>query len=124
MKSLADRAVDLAEWVREASSWEEWEEVKEKEQESQRSVQEERWLWRRLEESDREQAKAERYNNLKKSRTIAKAREKMKVGKEQPGIMDKLRRVASEGRVQGGAAKEPGVRCQGDGDVQLGRSQV
>ena len=67
MKSLAVRAVDLAEWVREASSWEEWEEVKEKEQESQRSVQEERWLWRRLEESDREQAKAERYNNPKKA---------------------------------------------------------
>ena len=60
VKELAKSALDLAEWVKEASSREEWKEEKEKEQESKRSVQEERWLWKRLEESDREQAKEER----------------------------------------------------------------
>ena len=48
----------------------------------------------------------------------------MKVGKEQPGIMDKLRRAVPVSHVQGGAANEPGVRCQGDGDIQPGNSQA
>ena len=92
LKELADSAVDRAEWVKEASSWEEWREEEVTEQESKRSVQEERWLWKRLEESDSQQSKEERYITLKKSRKVAKAREKMKIGKEKPGIMDKLRR--------------------------------
>ena len=121
-------AVDMTECVKDASSWCEWEDTevteRKEEQESKRIVQEERWLWKRLEESDRKQAKEERYNNLKKSRKIAKAREKMKVGKEQPGIMDKLRRAVPVSHVQGGAANEPGVRCQGDGDIQPGNSQA
>ena len=102
LKDLADSAVDHAEWVKEASSWEEWREEEIKEQESKRTVQEERWLWKRLEESDNQQAKEERYNTLKKNRKVAKAREKMKVGKEQPGIMDKLRRVSTKVQVQDG----------------------
>ena len=83
VRSLADMAVDRTEWVKDASSWCEWEDTevteRKEEQESKRIVQEERCLWKRLEESDRKQAKEERYNNLKKSRKIAKAREKMKV---------------------------------------------
>ena len=102
LKDLADSAVDHAEWVKEASSWEEWREEEIKEQESKRTVQEERWLWKRLEESDNQQAKEERYNILKKNRKVAKEREKMKVGKEQPGIMDKLRRVSTKVHVQDG----------------------
>ena len=38
--------------------------------------------------------------------------------------MDKLRRAVPVSQVQGGAAKEPGVRCQGDRDVQQGKGQV
>jgi hypothetical protein len=128
VRSLADKAVDRTEWVKDASSWGEWEdtEVTERKevQESKRTVQKERWLWKRLEESDRKQAKEERYNNLKKNRKFAKAREKIKVGKDQPGIMDKLRRAVPVSHVQGGAAKEPGVQCQGDGDIQPGDSQA
>ena len=103
LKELADSAVDHAEWVNEASSWEEWREEEVTEQESKRIVQEERWLWKRLEESDSQQAKEERYITLKKSRKVAKAREKMKIGKEKPGIMDKLRSgpKAREGAVLG-----------------------
>ena len=71
IKGLTDSAVDRAEGVREAISWEEWKEDKEKEQESTISVQEEKWLWKRLEESDREQVKEERDINLKKNRKIA-----------------------------------------------------
>ena len=79
---------------------------------------------RRLEESDKEQAKEERYSILKKTRKVAKARIKMKVGKEQPGIMDKLRRADPVSRVHGSAAKEPGVRGRGEGDVQPVGSQA
>ena len=48
VKSLADMAVDRAEWLKDAGSWGEWDEItdteKEEEQESKRSVQVERWL--------------------------------------------------------------------------------
>ena len=57
VRSLADMAVDRTEWVKEAGSWDEAT-AKKEEQESKRCVQEERWLWKRLVESDREQAKA------------------------------------------------------------------
>ena len=87
VESLVNGAVDIGEWSKDASSWDEWEP---EEQKSRRSRKEEMWLWKQLDECDSRQAKLEKWQAIKKSRKVARARVKMKVGKEQPGIMDKL----------------------------------
>ena len=79
--------MDIGEWSKDASSWEEWEP---EEQIGKRSRKEEMWLWKQLDECDSRQAKLEKWQAIKKSRKVARARVKMKVGKEQPGIMDKF----------------------------------
>ena len=63
-------------------------EEEEKEQESKRSCKEERWLWHRLDECDKEQGKIEKLNNWKKGQKIARARKKMGQSSNQPGIKE------------------------------------
>ena len=87
-------------------SWEEWEE--ETEQQPRRSRIEEEWLWKRLEECDRKQAQDEKYEALKKEQETAKARKRMKAGKEQPSIRDKMVKISHK-RVQ----PVEGGHCQG-----------
>ena len=70
------------------ASWEEWED--EEECKPERSSKQEEWLWKRLEESDRQQAKEAKYKEIKKSRKVAKSREKMKVGSNQPSIKEQM----------------------------------
>ena len=84
----ADTAVMVCELIRGTESWVEWVEEEEKEQESKRSCKEERWLWHRLDECDKEQAKIEKLNNWKKGQKIARARKKMGQSSNQPGIKE------------------------------------
>ena len=86
---LVKRAAEIGEWMKEASTWEAW---TPEEQVKGRSRKEEIWLWKQLDMRDSRQAKLEKWENIKKSRKVAKARSKMKVGKKQPSIMDKLGR--------------------------------
>jgi hypothetical protein len=60
ISEVTDTAVVVSELTRGAESWVKEEE---KEQESKRSSKEERWLWHRLDECDKEQAKVEKLNN-------------------------------------------------------------
>ena len=69
-------------------------EEEEREQKSFRSEKEERGFWRRLGECDKGQAQKERVNNKKKDKKVAKASERMKVGKDQPSILEKLKEGA------------------------------
>ena len=87
VESLVKIAVDVGEWSKAASTWEEWEP---EEQTQGRSRAEEKWLWKQLDECDSRQAKLEKWQGIKKSRKVAKARTKMMVGKEQPSIKDKF----------------------------------
>ena len=87
VENLVKGAVDIGEWIKDASSWDEW---KPEEQANRRSRKEEMWLWKQLDKCDRRQAKLKKWQAVKKSRKVARARDKMKVGREQPGIMDKL----------------------------------
>ena len=73
----------------------EWIEAEEKEQESKRSSKEERWLWHRLHECDREQAKVEKLNNWKKGQKIARARKRMGVSSNQPSIKESVAKRAA-----------------------------
>jgi hypothetical protein len=57
MAEVTDTAVALSELTSGVKTWVECVEKEEKEQESKRSSNEERWLWQRLDEFDREQAK-------------------------------------------------------------------
>ena len=88
VEEVVKREGELAEWWNEMASWGEWEE--EKEPQPRRSRREEEWLWKRLEESDRKQAQEEKYAALKKSKKVSKARERMKAGKEQTSIREKM----------------------------------
>ena len=105
IEEVVKRAGELAERSKVMASREEWEE--EKEQQPSRSRRDEEWLWKRLEECDRKQAQEEKYETLKKSRKVAKARDRMKAGKEQPSIRDKMVKI-SHRRVQ------PQETSQGD----------
>ena len=78
----------VSELTRGTEPWVEWVEEEEKDQESKRSIKEERWLWHRLDECDKEQAKIEKLNNWKKGQKIAKARKKMGQSSNQPGIKE------------------------------------
>ena len=91
MTEVADTAVAISELTSGVETWVEWvEEEKEKEQESKRSSKEERWLWHRLDECDREQAKVEKLNNWKKGLKIARARKMMGVSSNQPSIKESV----------------------------------
>ena len=93
LTEAADTAVAISELTRGADTWVEWvEEEEEEEQASRRSNKEERWLWARLDECDREQAKVEKLNNWKKGKKIAKARKKMGVSSSQPSIQESVAR--------------------------------
>ena len=92
IENLVKGAVDIGEWSRDASIWEEWEP---EEQANRRSKKEEMWLWKQLDECDSRQAQLEKWQAVKKSRKVARARNKMKVGREQPGIMDKFVRSST-----------------------------
>ena len=81
---VASLAVTVSELTKGAESWAEW--VEEEEQVSRRSRKEEEWLWKRLEESDREQAKTEKINNWKKAAKVEKARKRMGAKSSQPSI--------------------------------------
>ena len=95
ISEVADTAVVVSELTRGADSWVEWMEEEEKEQESKRSSKEERWLWHRLGECDKEQARVEKLNNWKKGQKIARARQRMGGSRNQPGIMESVdKRVA------------------------------
>ena len=95
ISEVADTAVVVSELTRGADSWVEWMEEEEKEQESKRSSKEERWLWHRLDECDKEQARVEKLNNWKKGQKIARARQRMGGSRNQPGIMESVdKRVA------------------------------
>ena len=83
---VASMAVSLAELTKGADTWAEW--VDEEEQVSKRSKKEEQWLWKRLEESDREQAKAEKISKWKKTAKVEKARKKMGASSSQPSIRE------------------------------------
>ena len=67
---------------------------------SKMSQKEERRLWKILEECDAEQAREERIALKKKTKKVEKARSKMKVGKNQPSMMDALRAVPARGGQQ------------------------
>ena len=86
IENLVKRAAETGEWVKEAIKWEIWEP---EEQATCKTKKEEMWLWKQLDECDRWQAKLEKWQNIKKSKKIAKAKGRMKVGKEQPSIMNK-----------------------------------
>ena len=60
---------------------------------SKMSKMEERRLWKILEECDAEQAREEKIVLKKKVKKVEKARSKMKVGKNQPSMLDALRAV-------------------------------
>ena len=81
VEELTKRAAEVGEWCLEAQAWEDWEPAT-----PGRSRKEEMWLWKQLDELDSRQAKLEKRQNIKKSRKVAKARTKMKVGAEQPSI--------------------------------------
>ena len=53
VEKLVKGAVDIGEWSKDASSWDEW---KPEEQASRRSRKEEMWLWKQLDEYDSRQA--------------------------------------------------------------------
>ena len=95
LTEAADTAVSISELTRGADTWVEWVEEEEEEQASRRSDKEERWLWARLDECDREQAKVEKLNNWKKGKKIAKARKKMGVSSSQPSIQESVARRAA-----------------------------
>ena len=94
VEEMVKRAAELAEWTKEMGTWEEWEE--EEERKPERSRKHEEWLWKRLEECDKQQAKEELYKELKKSRKVAKSRVKMKVGKNQPSIKEQMARTPAK----------------------------
>ena len=93
---LTNSAMDLAELTA-GVDWSEW--CDQEEQESKRSKKEELWLWKRLDECDRIEAKKEKVNTWKKSQKIEKARQRMGAGKSQPGIMSSfLKRAGNTAR--------------------------
>ena len=65
LREVADKTVEVSEYMTGVEICKEWEEEVEEEQESKRSENEERRLWRILEECDREQAKEEERNTKK-----------------------------------------------------------
>ena len=93
---VASLAVTVAELTKGAESWAEW--VEEEEQVSKRTRKEEEWLWRRLEESDREQAKAEKLKNWKRAAKVEKARKKMGAKSSQPSILSGWTKRAGPGK--------------------------
>ena len=93
---VASLAVTIAELTKGVDTWAEW--VEEEEQVSRRSKKEEQWLWRRLEESDREQAKAEKISNWKKTAKVDKARKKMGAKSSQPSIRESWTKRAGPDR--------------------------
>ena len=90
VKEVANTAATLAELAEGVAEWEEWQE-EEEHQVSKRSEKEERYLWQRLNEIDKELAREEKRLKAKKARAVANARKKMGVGKEQPSILDSIR---------------------------------
>ena len=95
LEEMVRRAAEVAEWSKEMGTWEEWEEEEESKPKPERSRKHEEWLWKRLEECDRQQAKEEKYAELKKSRKVAKSRTKMKVGSNQPSIKEQMARKSA-----------------------------
>ena len=93
---VASMAVTVAELTKGAESWAEW--VEEEEQVSKRTRKEEEWLWRCLEESDREQAKAEKLKNWKRAAKVEKARKKMGAKSSQPSIVSGWVKRAGHGK--------------------------
>ena len=83
-REVAQKAVEVSDYMTGADTWEEWKEEVEEEHKSKRSENEERRLWRMLEECDREQAKEDEGKSKKEKKRVVQARMRMRVRKDQP----------------------------------------
>ena len=86
LKECSHMAVDQAELLRGAEAWEEWQEEDSTAVGRSMSKKEEKCLWARLDELDKEQHKNNQKLQAKKLRAVASARQKMGAGKNQPSM--------------------------------------
>ena len=83
-------AIEISRVTSSAETWEEWEEESSQPGVRQRSRKEEKWLWRVLDELDREDARRVAKEGRVQMKKIEKARQRMKVGQDQPSIVRML----------------------------------
>jgi hypothetical protein len=82
--------VELAILTEGAATWGEWESTESVQSGSVRTDKEERHLWWILTELDKEDAKAEKKEKMRKGMKVMVARKKMGADKCQPSIMERL----------------------------------
>ena len=83
---VAEQAVELSTMMQGVNAWEEWEEQRTIRRESK----EEKYLWKMLDEQDREMWKAREKEKKKKAAKVTKARSKLGAGRDQPSILSML----------------------------------
>ena len=98
LKECSHRAVEWSELVGGLETWEDWNELDgvEDPQKYTRTEKEEKYLWARLEELDKEMHKSELRQQAKKQRVITKARKKMGAGKRQPSIHQMIEKMSGK----------------------------
>ena len=125
LRGVVDDAVEVASSLAVTEGWEEWwGEESSQQRSSQRSRKEEKWLWRVLDELDREEARESSKKQKLKIKKIQRARTKMKVGKDQPSIKEKLSVAQLSGMRSGVCMAEELVHERGDELVPSTKSSM
>ena len=86
IKECSHRAVDLAELLKGADTWEVWHGEVYEEQEYSKPGKYEKYLWAMLNDLDKEEYRNEQKLQAKKLRVVANARKKMGAGRSQPSV--------------------------------------
>ena len=131
LKPVADMAVEISTAGSIARGWEVWEGEQHEEEKPCKPVVakkgnkaktdwREQYLWKRLEEIDKEVANEEKRAEVKRERAVERARLRKGAGANQPSILKQFKQVASNkpSRVHGQGARRGEEMCQTHTDLE------
>ena len=125
LRGVVDNDVEVASSLAVTEGWKEWwGEESSQQRSSQISRKEEKWLWRVLDELDREEARESSKKEKLKIKKIQRARTTMKAGKDQPSISEKLSVAQLSGMKSGVCMAEEMVHECGDELVPSTKSSM